>query len=463
MNKKTKELGAWWQFSRVIAGWSTLTIVLVSALALGANRPVSWSMLALAIAIIYIFQLFQDIFTPFPENGRGIWAPASLFIGAMVWAFVQIWPGVPLESVHPVWSLAPDATASISATPGQGRHAIMRILCYAMVFWIALRAAADRDRAHTFLKVIALFSTCLAIYGFYAVLMGTNPILGIEDLGRALSATFVNRNSYATYAAFGAFANLAVYLSVSEPLDLEESTWRQMFRNGLERFFGGTWLYVMGIVICTGAVAMSQSRAGSISCLLGFIAFIFAWQRRSTTGNVFLIFGLIGVIFYIGWVSSTGLGARLFATSAEDGRFAVYPDIIDAISERPLLGHGLGAFPDTFRAHVTLDAAFGEWNYAHSTYLENAYELGLPAAGVFFVTLLLIGWRVWRGSQQRRRDRVFPCFAFACFVTAAFHSTVDFSLQMPATAALFMFIMGMGWSQSFPRRSSRSRLHNKVE
>jgi hypothetical protein len=41
-------------------------------------------------------------------------------------------------------------------------------------------------------------------------------------------------------------------------------------------------------------------------------------------------------------------------------------------------------------------------------------------------------------------------------VTGAAHATVDFSLQMPAIAALFAAILGIGWSQSFAREARAS-------
>ena len=40
--------------------------------------------------------------------------------------------------------------------------------------------------------------------------------------------------------------------------------------------------------------------------------------------------------------------------------------------------------------------------------------------------------------------------ALACFILAAFHAMFDFSLQMPALAAFFAWLMGIGYAQSFP-------------
>ncbi|MEE4188158.1 MAG: hypothetical protein V2I76_06890, partial [Roseobacter sp.] len=49
----------------------------------------------------------------------------------------------------------------------------------------------------------------------------------------------------------------------------------------------------------------------------------------------------------------------------------------------------------------------------------------------------------------RRKNRAFSCFALGCVGIAALHSVFDFSLQMPAVAALFAAALGLGYAQSF--------------
>jgi O-antigen ligase len=121
-----------------------------------------------------------------------------------------------------------------------------------------------------------------------------------------------------------------------------------------------------------------------------------------------------------------------------------------------LLGQGLGGFRDAFRAHIPPALTGEEWDMAHSSYLENAYELGLPAAVLFYVAIAVVLVRLWRGTGVRRTNRGLPAFAFAVGVVGALHATVDFSLQIPAVAALFAFCLGLGWAQSFPRRDRRA-------
>jgi O-antigen ligase len=114
-----------------------------------------------------------------------------------------------------------------------------------------------------------------------------------------------------------------------------------------------------------------------------------------------------------------------------------------------------------FRLYVPQEVASLEWLRAHSTYLELAFGLGLPATAAFFLAIGMIVWRIYQGSLARKNGRAFSCFALGCVAAAGFHSVFDFSLQMPATAALFAAILGLGFAQSFTRRAIKAAKPNR--
>lgn len=428
-------------------GLSVLAMVLMSALALGANRPVSWSLLSIGVALLFVLQIGLILANPIPHALRRAALPGLLFGAAALWGWVQSTPGMLSGFAHPVWALVPEAPPAISADPGQGRHAVMRLFCYATVFVILVRTCASAEPAARVLKAIAVFSSLLAAYGLYAFATGANPIL--DDLARRgmVQSSFVNRNSYATYAAFGVLANIAAYLHIA-------GSARSTLRNRLEAFFRRGWIYGLGVILCLGALSLTQSRAGGGAALIGLAVFLVAWRGGRQRWDPVML-GLIGgVVIFIGATSAAGLLERMIATDATDGRFTIYPAILAAILDRPFLGHGIGAFHDAFRPYIPLEGAMGEWIRAHNTYLELAFGLGLPAALALLMAQALIVWQIWRGTVQRRCNRVFSCFALGCAATAAVHSGADFSLQMPATAGLFSVILALGFAQSFPRREA---------
>ena len=442
-----------------LLSWILLAIILISAIALGANRPVSWSLLAIFVGVTFVAHLILDMWKGLSPGVGRITFVAILYLGVVVWAYIQTLPGLPESLHHPVWSLVESNRAAISADPIRGHHNVMRLLCYGMVFWIGLRVAEDAYRAYDVIKAIAIFSSLLAAFGLYAFITGQNAILGELDNGQKLVATFVNRNSYATYAVIGLLANIMCYLHFLDS-DFYGSS-RSGLRNFLESFFAGSWKYALGALLCMAAIALTQSRGGAAAGILGLLAFFVSYRVKGKATNWIMVGVLIAVMAFVAFTLSSDLTERFLTTSEENLRFTIYPHVIDGIKERMWLGHGLGGFLDAFRANVPVDGAAGEWDYAHNTILENIFELGIPAAAVFYFTLAIITMRMWRGARERQRDRGFACLAFAMIVAVTFHSIFDFSLQMPATASLFAFILGVAWTQSFSGRVAQKRKMKK--
>lgn len=432
-----------------ILGYSVLAMLLLSALALGGNVPVAWSLLSIGVFGVFACQVMLSALLPLPLAVRNLSVPGVLFLAVLAWGWGQTMGGVSEAFSHPLWRYVPDASPSISADPGQGRHAVMRLLSYGMIFVTMVWTCASETRAKGVLITVAVFSSALAGYGLYAALVGENFFLG--DVGNSgnVTASFVNRNNYATYAIFGALANLAAYLHGASRL-------RADLRGRLEGFFAGGWVFVLGGLICIGAVSLTQSRAGGVAGLIGLGVFLAAWRGRGRQWDPIMLLLIAAVLVFVAMTSATGLTERLLATDGEDARFAVYPAIVQAIGDRPVLGHGLGSFPDVFRLYVPQQLASLEWMRAHSTYLELGFALGLPATAAWFVALGLIVWRIRQGSVHRKKNRAFACCALGCVAAAAFHSVFDFSLQMPANAALFAAMLGLGFAQSFTSRAIKA-------
>jgi O-antigen ligase len=421
---------------------------LLSALALGANRPLGWTALTILIAALLAARALDDLRRPAPPALRSAaLAPALLWIGVVAWILVQSAPDasgfIPQAWVHPAWNAVDvaEAVRSISADPYAGPTLAARLAAYAGLFWIAARAALDEGAAAALVGFAAVFSTGLAVFGIGAAATGVNPILGLDGAPTVVSASFVNRNSYATFAAFGMLANLAMTLRVARR--------GGSLREDLETFFGGSWVFALGAVICATALVATQSRAGVAAGVAGAIVLLVAWIRRGGARTGWIILALSATAF-VAAVAGSGVARRLLGSDAEDARFIVFPLVLDGAGERLWLGHGFGAFQDVFRSFVPPEAAMGEWDKAHNSYLENLFELGLPATLAFYLALAMVTAQIWRGARRRRRSHAHVALALGVATTAALHAAFDFSMQMPATAALFAMLLGIGWAQSFP-------------
>ncbi|MFD0981050.1 O-antigen ligase family protein [Tropicimonas aquimaris] len=435
------------EIAQSIIGWAMLALALAVSFLNGGMTPIAWAFLYAGTLFLFGFQVLLDFHNGVPSVARRVLPVALLYFAALVWLQVQTVGGMAEPMAHPIWQIAPGGGGqSISARPELGQQVVLRLTCYAMIFWVILRSAGSSALATDFIRAIAVFSTVLAVYGIQAQISGVNPLIGSEAEGNAVRASFTNRNSYATYAAFGVLANFAAYTGITA--GGEGGTALASLRNFLERFFAGGWLFGLGGLICLAALILTGSRAGGASGLIGLLVFALA-LRSPKGGNMRMVWAMVAAIAAFVLLTSSGFLLERLETTGPDLRFEVYPYVVEGALDRPLLGHGAGAFHDTFRAYVPLVAAgAGEWAMAHSSYLENAYEFGLPAVAAFYLALGMIGWRLLLGVFRRRRNRVVPAFALACFVVAALHSLVDFSLQIPAVPAAFAAILGLGWAQS---------------
>lgn len=453
---------------QAVIGWIALGVTLFSAILLGANRPVSWLGLSMIVLILFSCQLLVDLTDRRArKNVAHLWLPALLMLIVLSWGLVQtsffatsiLTSGsalfVPFSAeggqiglAHPAW-LAIDKPGTISADPIAGHHTILKMTAYIALFWLALRAGSKRARATAMINVIGIFIALLSAYGIFAYASGTNFILG--ETSSTLSASFVNRNSFATYAAFGVVVNLAILLQIHGGQTGE--TGDRALRRFLEAFFGGGWLFALAFVTCATALAASQSRGGALALAVGLVVMLAVNHAKTQEGGrPTLILVAIAVVFVVA-TSATGLLSRFVATGDEETRFVIYGRIVDAIGLRPFIGQGLGSFEDAFRQFVPLSAASGEWDKAHNTYLELLFELGIPAAILFYLAISLVALQVFKGFFRRQRYFTVPLVGIGCITAAGIHSIFDFSLQIPAIGALFAFIVGMAWIQSFSENS----------
>ena len=119
------------------------------------------------------------------------------------------------------------------------------------------------------------------------------------------------------------------------------------------------------------------------------------------------------------------------------------------IADHPWFGTGLGTFVWSFPAYRSDVSMWGVWEFAHSTSLELAADLGLPLTGLIGLAWLVVLVVLIRGVRTRRNDRIVPAGALAVVILSLAHSSIDFSLQNPGYAIVVFALVGAGLAQSF--------------
>src|SRR5690606_1297056 len=187
----------------------TILILALAPLPLGSNRPLPAAMLAFAAVFLLIVQAGAALLGERSGARRlaGLAGPAALFAATALWALVQLAPAPFAALAHPLWAEASAAlgealTPRITIDPAATATALMHLLTYATVFCLALNAAADGNKAARARQAVAAIGAVYAAYGIANFFIGAGwpPGQYISSHPNSAVATFVNRNSFATFA-----------------------------------------------------------------------------------------------------------------------------------------------------------------------------------------------------------------------------------------------------------------------
>lgn len=446
-----------------------LAVVVLAPLPLGSDRPLWWTLLGLLIGLLvgaYAVDLAARRRMPAlpPISLMGIFLP---YAAMLIWAFLQTLPISPGGLWHPLWASAGEAlgnrlAGAISLNPEEGVIGIMRLMTYGGVFWLFVQFGRERSFADRTVRILAYAGFAYALYGLAMHVFGIERVLWLKKWAYegSVTSTFVNRNSYATYAALGLlcagklfFDQIRDLLSMSAPM-------RRKAQLLITILVTRGMLPLVAAATIAMALLQTGSRAGTLSAFVGIIVFMIAaafaqllrWRQA-----VSLIILLCGAGLLLLSISGMGIVERLeMLDTDESARRAIYDLVLGAIGDAPLLGSGLGTFPEVFTIYRTESfETFRTISEAHNSYLENALELGVPAAVLLMATLAAIAEANVVALWRRRRGRLFPVLGLAALATVAVHATVDFSLEIPAVAVTYAALAGVACAQSFRSRKAR--------
>ena len=464
-----------WSFKQeaMAAGpfWAMLGLVAIAPLLLGSVPDWAWTAVASLQAIaaitwaVLVFMRGESVSLNPADT-----VPAAICFGlAVLWAIAQTMPGLLSDLHHPIWAEAANAglpvVSRISIDPEATWAGIARLLSYATAFTVIAAYCRSSRRAQQAFYVIAIAGTVYAAYGLLIHLAGIRLVapwatkLYYLD---SLTSTFVNRNTYATYAGLTLLCVVGLLLHELTAKRREVGK-REALRELVDRLTQRGWILLLGVVLISTALLLTKSRGGVGATFAGLAALgLAAWLGRAIKRRTFFIAcavaAVVGAGFFV--ISGQGVTSRLqVAVSGENvaadllaERNIVYDLTTRAISDNPLLGTGLGTFAHVFQLYrdETVNASYQD---AHNTYLENALELGIPAAFLLGLSVAYLAYVCARGVARRRRDQLYPAIGLAATVLVATHALVDFSLEMPAVTWTYVAILAVAVAQS---RSSRS-------
>jgi O-antigen ligase len=439
-----------------------VALVLLAPLPLGSVYPLAWALMAAIVGVLLVAHSSVILFRgqEITQRPSLMWPWLVPFFAAAGWAALQATSLTPSTWHHPLWAEASAAlgthlAGSVSLNPFETISALLRLLTYAGIFWLALNLCRAPQRAEAVFFSLSVAGLVYAAYGLFDVFTDANMVLWYPKPAQYVgyvTSTFINRNNYATYAGLGLICASGMII---EPLsEILESTSSRRVRTVefIEAMSAGGWLLLCAWMVLITALLLTGSRGGVLASIVGLLTLVVsvAASRTVKRRSGFAIAGLI-LLGGVGFVTFSGeiVGERLADTALEtEGRPIVYELTAQGIARSPWLGTGYGTFAEAFRFDRD-ERVRGFWDKAHNTYLENALELGIPGAALLTLACAALLVRCIIGLRMRRRHIIYPAIGVGATVLVAVHSLVDFGLQIPAITATYALIMGAAVAQSW--------------
>jgi O-antigen ligase len=201
------------------------------------------------------------------------------------------------------------------------------------------------------------------------------------------------------------------------------------------------------------ALIMSRSRMGNSAFLtsLTLIGLLYVLIARGTFRTRMIVLWISIMVVDISFLGSyfglDQLKQRLetTTTSEMDNRVDISNHLQPYVLDYQTLGSGLGTFQKAFMPYLGPDMQF-IYQGAENDYLQFMGETGVMAAlpALLVLGCLIVALRVVRsGNFMLNKGMSFA--AVMGVASILIHSLVDFNLQIPANAYLFVVLLAIGW------------------
>jgi O-antigen ligase len=439
--------------------WPILIVVFLAPFAFGSTKPSLWLLWSMLISLCGTI-LFARMAM---SNARFRIAPRNLIVLFGLFSLLgayMVFQVLPLGTIVPSATTVADPTAliaidTISLTPHDTILALMRWANYGLLFFLVLQITSNPQRARVFINLVYWIIVIHAIVGLLFLLQFGDTILGVPKwkyFGSAMGG-FINRNSYATFLAFGSVIGVNLMMERVTENSLGKGD-NSVFGRYLGK--GGVVIIGLGWLILVITLVATNSRMGLFAACCGMIASVILTLVKKTVGTsrtaiwVFLL--LIPVIVGFGML---GYGAIFVerigdVSAASDVRMQLYRQVLTMIEARPFIGFGGNSFEYTYplfhQAPVSFDLV---WDKAHSTYLTLWVEYGLIFGSVPLIIVGIILFQLSAAYVRAPGQEMLLRCGIGVILVGAVHSLVDFSLEIEAVTFAFVVIVATAWARRF--------------
>jgi len=384
-------------------------LLLFGPLAFGAADP--WSILVMEVGAVVLFML---------------WLVRQATSGELRIAGSPLFPPMLAYAALVILQLASGRTGYRYAT----LRGAMLYVAYGLLCLLVVQCLRRTSQVKTLAIAFSAYGFALAIFALIQSMSLNGRVYWARTprFGGWIYGPYVNHNHYA-----GLMEMLA-------PIPLVFSLTRHA-RGGRRT------VAAVAAAVMASTIFLSGSRGGmaAFSIQMAVLAAVLISRRKSRRIALALGVFLVIAVGLLAWLGGGELTRRMASIHSEARRelsggmrMGVNRDGLKMFARKPLLGWGLGVFPDVYPQFRSFYTNFFV-NEAHDDYLQLLVEMG--ALG--FATMLWFVMVVYRSAMKKLGN--WPedtngavALAAVLGVTGILvHSFVDFNLQIPANAALF--------------------------
>ena len=313
-------------------------------------------------------------------------------------------------------------------------------------FIIAVNFFTSRGRLRTMANFLAIYGLALAMFALIQYFTWNGKFFWVRP----------NTSSASPFGSFVNHNNFAGYMEMLIPIPVALITTRAV-RSELRLFYAFS-AALMGL-----ALVVSLSRGGMIA-LAAEMIFIAVWSSkargrdaangRTARRNRFALLkragavGAISLAIFAGiiWIGPDQIVGRI-ANSGDKGdtfyasRGWIWKDTLSMIASNPILGVGLGAYETAYPIYSHSDGTL-RVEFAHNDYLQILADGGM-LGGVIAVAFLVMFARAFSRGLNAPDPfvRGIALGGGAGIFALLVHSMLDFNLQIPSNALLFLFLL----------------------
>jgi O-antigen ligase len=341
-----------------------------------------------------------------------------------------------------------------TAYPYLTRVMLLKIGAYFLVLFLlaqAFRERKDLQRLSWFVIGFGFLVSLLAIIQHFT---SGSEIYWLSDLkieGDPFGP-YVNRNHFAGF------------IELTLPTGLALMAFRGVKRDLFP-------LATLLTIVPVSAIILSASRAGIIGIGLEIVVLVLlARSRKAWRGQGATIAAIVALlaIAVVAWVGTSRAFERFSGTTIHEAtlgrRASMFRGAARIFLDHPIKGCGLGTLIDVFPAYE--NAYDGKLiDHVHDDYIETLAETGLLGGlcGAIFLWTLYREGRQNFIAEQGHFSRGLHAGAIMAVSGLLWHSFVDFNLQIPANALLFLLQAYLVTSPPVPPDATGPRVRRRAE